>query len=402
MQRRPTRAIATATTTTTTTTTITTTTTTKSRSRTTAISSQNQENTTTKNQIILDDGLQLVVQVHQPQPSGCWIRRIIIVIIIFVMGVEIKMGFHPFVLERSIQFFYDREQRPRPTQSQTTTMIRRYFLPPSLAWNHSNRTAASTTTTNTTTMTMTTNTTTNTTTIQCNPQYDCVDPLGIKGEWVDVGITNGNSNKTFAAPVCCGWDDRHYASRPLLCGTLDMNVDMKQRHHGRTKFYQLIGGKACTCQNPPFLDRYVWQAPGLPQFDPNRTCHLLGKRRVLMIGDSTMQQTAATLMNALFPIGCQTQITFVIGDTLIQEDLGRYNRGQHWITTMNSFQPRRPDIVIVGTGSHILSEANFTRVVQEVVTDMVRFMKQQQQTNRTNPQHRTTFLWKTQQPAGGF
>jgi len=67
-----------------------------------------------------------------------------------------------------------------------------------------------------------------------------------------------------------------------------------------------VGGNACTCST--FSDKYTWKSDQLPTFDPYETCRILGNRTVLIIGDSTMQQTTATLMNALFPVGCQTQI----------------------------------------------------------------------------------------------
>ena len=79
------------------------------------------------------------------------------------------------------------------------------------------------------------------------------------------------------------------------------------------------------------------------------TCELLGTRRVLLIGDSTMSQTASTLMNVLFPV-CATQIFYAPGDTLIAERLGHLNRGKRWNEYVYDFEP---DIVVVTAGAHI-------------------------------------------------
>ena len=91
------------------------------------------------------------------------------------------------------------------------------------------------------------------------------------------------------------------------------------------------GGHGCKCnavratdaETPP---RLVWK-PLLPQhqFDPLLACKLLGSQRLLLIGDSTIEQAASTIMNALSPAGCQGQVWFAPGDTLIGKMLGVSN-----------------------------------------------------------------------------
>lgn len=154
---------------------------------------------------------------------------------------------------------------------------------------------------------------------RCNETTCDVPP--VKGQWVEI------ANKTHHAPVCCGWDNAHYKADPEHCGTTSTKTNWTE-HSGQTKFYQQVGGHACTCRN--FRDQYKWVSEDyLPEFDASATCQLLGNRTVLMIGDSTMQQAASTLMNMVFAAGCQTQMMFAAADTLIGEPMGGLNRGQH-------------------------------------------------------------------------
>jgi hypothetical protein len=193
-----------------------------------------------------------------------------------------------------------------------------------------------------------------------------VDPIGVVGEWAST------PNKTFAAPVCCGWDAS--LLNPPICGIEN---------------YQEFGGHACMCSD--FTDEYTWKEPGLPDFDPVETCQLLGNRTVSFIGDSTMQQTAATLMNALHSHVCKRQVSFLHSDTLVDRNYGKSNRGKHWRQAIDDML-QAPDIVILSTGAHIPGVTSFKRVVREVLEGI------QNVTKTTYPN--TTFVWKTQMPGG--
>eukprot|EP00751_Fragilariopsis_kerguelensis_P026481 CAMPEP_0170867378 /NCGR_PEP_ID=MMETSP0734-20130129/22748_1 /TAXON_ID=186038 /ORGANISM="Fragilariopsis kerguelensis, Strain L26-C5" /LENGTH=291 /DNA_ID=CAMNT_0011244587 /DNA_START=132 /DNA_END=1007 /DNA_ORIENTATION=- len=155
-------------------------------------------------------------------------------------------------------------------------------------------------------------------------------------------------NRTFVAPICCGWDESAYKKHPE-CGKLPMP---KQEYWGGYTFVGLknslahMGGHGCSCNL--FKDEYVLD--NLPMWNPVQTCEKLGSRRVLMIGDSTMVQMAATLMNAVRPGGCQTQFTFMVGDTLTNKRMGSLNRGTLWTTSVIL---KKPDIVILSAGPHV-------------------------------------------------
>ncbi|KAL7465183.1 hypothetical protein ACHAXS_005526 [Conticribra weissflogii] len=206
----------------------------------------------------------------------------------------------------------------------------------------------------------------------------CQDPVGVVGEWEFVGF-----NRSFAAPVCCGWDDRIVDK---LCG----NKPNTTFHRGNSDgSYQHLGGRGCRCSN--FKDQYIWRSPGLSiRFDPIETCSLLRDRNVLFIGDSTMSQTATTLMNALIPGRCQTQIAFGSSDTLVGRPYGHWNRGSPWVDYVNRL---RPEIVFVTAGAHISDDKGFREIVDEVLYDMKEMLLNKTFAN-------TILAWKTQQPGG--
>ena len=105
---------------------------------------------------------------------------------------------------------------------------------------------------------------------------------------------------------CCGWDvvDTHndrqkcpnkkYNCLPLYSGSTD-------------GYYAQSGGHACKCaharnsENRKYIDGYIWQPNScrLAEWDAKLFCELLGDRTILLSGDSTMQQTATTLMSMI-------------------------------------------------------------------------------------------------------
>jgi len=153
-------------------------------------------------------------------------------------------------------------------------------------------------------------------TIFCNYSYGdysghgaglatCVDNIGLPGEWVNVG-----KNRTFDAPLKTG------VAGPSTCGKGLTNTPMF--YHGNPEKATTLYGAKCAC--PWFIDEYKWTSPEtglLPFFDANETCNRLGRRTVLFIGDSTSQQAASTLMNALGRGGCHTQVYSALSDTLM-------------------------------------------------------------------------------------
>ena len=200
--------------------------------------------------------------------------------------------------------------------------------------------------------------------------------LPSNGEWVH------EPNKTFAAPMCCSWDKRQYLQNPEVCGTSALSV---YEMVGRKEYLAQTGGHGCACDN--FRDEYTWSGID-KKWNANETCRQLGNRTVLMIGDSTMGQAAATLMNALHPSGCQTQFTYSVSDTLVGREMGNMNRGEKWTDLARKYNP---DIVILSAGPHIYNRSNFEIVLNHVVMGT-------KELKESKPQ--IEVVWKTQQPAG--
>ncbi len=218
-----------------------------------------------------------------------------------------------------------------------------------------------------------------------DPTSQKIVPGIILGEWVY------DEKRIFAAPVCCGFDTmgangtetsrKHFTYNPEQCGIHNIYFE---HHRGRNDFYQQTVGHACICDD--FSDVYVWKSPLLPNWNAAKTCRMLGNRTVMVVGDSTVQQAAATLMNSLFGFGCSTQISFFASDTLINESFGAWNRGTYWSIPV---EKEKPDIVIVSVGAHV--HRNFTYVIETFLSDVIKLRKKYPDMQ---------FVWKTQQPGG--
>ena len=112
-----------------------------------------------------------------------------------------------------------------------------------------------------------------------------------------------------------------------------------------------------------------------------------------MIGDSTMLQTASTLMNTLFPAGCQTQLSAMNGDTLVGTWMGVMNRGGKWVDSVKGHFTNTTEsgIVIISAGPHVFNRSNFEIVINSVIEGS-------KDIKQTNPN--IQIVWKTQQPGG--
>jgi len=202
----------------------------------------------------------------------------------------------------------------------------------------------------------------------------------VEGKWVRIG-----PNRTFVVDQCCGWDIcaivQGHGKGTKFCPT----KYNKSYHSGNPNWLYAApsGGHACCCKS--FFDEYEWQSPHLaPTFDPVSTCHLLGNRTVMLIGDSTMQQTASVLMNSLRPGRCQAKVTYALSDTLVGRDT---DRGEVWNKLVRDAEP---DIVIVTVGAHIRNDTEFVDIIDQVLGEMQMMQED----------YNITFAWKTQNPGG--
>ena len=98
----------------------------------------------------------------------------------------------------------------------------------------------------------------------------------LPGKWVHVG-----TNRTFAAPVCCGWDKGEWKHHEWECGNQVSNKEFYRGPPATNGYYQQTGGMAChpeSDKRAKFIDEWEWQSPELPSFDANATCRQLQNR----------------------------------------------------------------------------------------------------------------------------
>lgn len=89
----------------------------------------------------------------------------------------------------------------------------------------------------------------------------------------------------------------------------------------------------------------------LPSWNASEFCDLLGSKRILMVGDSTMQQTAASLYSTLLyakaPQSCLSNINFEISDYIVYHP--DESRGNNFVQLSKKHMPT---ILIIGSSAH--------------------------------------------------
>ena len=137
-----------------------------------------------------------------------------------------------------------------------------------------------------------------------------------------------------------------------------------------------IEGKGCTsgqCRN--FVDRYEWRPHGcaLTRWHAPRFCDQLGRRTLLFIGDSTIDQASAAVANSVSWGGgsCDRQIMYANADTLVRRRFGASNRGRPWTEWVKKAVAQyglKSLVVVLGASAHIYGDNNFTSVLHDVAS----------------------------------
>lgn len=183
----------------------------------------------------------------------------------------------------------------------------------------------------------------NTFTKKVDIDFNCSDPFGVTGEWI-----HDPTRIFYGGDLCCGYDNfpKYVRHNYTNCRYEKSNPKVFTGETGQ--FYQQFGGKACSCG--AFRDKYIWSSPSLdPDFDKDLTCRRLNNRTVLMIGDSTMSQTAVALMNSFTGTNCTQKIHYVLSDHLIDPPDPKDERGMTWSKALQIFPS---DIVILTAGKY--------------------------------------------------
>jgi hypothetical protein len=138
----------------------------------------------------------------------------------------------------------------------------------------------------------------------------------------DSNYSNNNNNETCVTPELIGnwvYEEHPNLTNPICC---DPRTQYPRDHEfcpfinvsatSEADLYPLILSESAHIWHgckAMVVDMYVdhvsekpmfWKSPNLPPWDATEFCHLLGPhRRIILVGDSTMNQAAATLMNAV-------------------------------------------------------------------------------------------------------
>ena len=164
---------------------------------------------------------------------------------------------------------------------------------------------------------------------------------------------------------------------------------------GDAPFPTQINAHACSCSHFERATNFtslVWQPAecSIVPWDARKFCQVLGQRRLLFVGDSTVQQVAALTANHVEHayrrrgepgLGCASQLEYALADTLVhrpmRDEHGNTgsNRGHRWSTWVDMY---KPDIVVLGAGPHVYGRANFVTLLAEVAEEHARRFPQVQ------------------------
>ena len=198
----------------------------------------------------------------------------------------------------------------------------------------------------------------------------CVTPELI-GNWT---YSRTGHNATGTDAMCClpisNWypNPNYSLNHTQEC---DVRVPIYNTHSFEGNTLNLAWTIGCGEQCQRFKDSFHWKSSNLPQWNAQEFCQLLGPRRIILIGDSTMYQSAHTLMNAVHG-HCQTQMSLFLGETLIQQHFRVMNRGVHWLEiAQNHAITRDDDIVVLTVGAHLAQKSDLSNVSNVVIQQIV-------------------------------
>lgn len=201
------------------------------------------------------------------------------------------------------------------------------------------------------------------------------------GHWSSI------SDRFYDIPCC----SRKFAGEcKYPASHLNMKVGNKtfRTFQGLEYTYSRFYGNTCKCKNP---DPMKWKPKSckMMDIDGQLLCKLLRNRTVLFIGDSSMEQSAAALINVirLDKGGCETSVTHGLSDTLVlsPKPYDPQDRGLYWLDWVEIY---KPSIVIMNVGAHISTVKQYTEILTQVKMDY---------STRTDD---FELIWKTINPGG--
>lgn len=217
------------------------------------------------------------------------------------------------------------------------------------------------------------------------------------------------------------WRRKQEDSKSFFCcenngpvpGARCAQVEDYRYHSGSCELFtpEYSGGCSCDQHQGQFdvhlRERYQWYPRycSLIPWNASNFCEVLGNRRILLVGDSTMHQTATTLMSMLTSndsnitqavsekflspggvgSGCATQVYFGLARMLVW----RSGEDISLLRYIKKFNPLANDIVIVTAGAH-MQDIGDAESMWETLSRDIRTIR------RDHP--RIQIAWKTSNP----
>ncbi len=158
-------------------------------------------------------------------------------------------------------------------------------------------------------------------------------------------------------PPCCSWDAGQRGKNAKACGVgpmpktiVKVGKSLLNGYNGSSNSANFIhlGGHGCACRDAGMEHKLVHLSPSycdLARWDPQDFCSRIGAG-ILLIGDSTMEQTASVLMNHVLlsksTSDCSKNIHFGKSDLLVEPSRHVLERGAPWMGTPKPAQtPQR-------------------------------------------------------------
>eukprot|EP01039_Chlorochromonas_danica_P001001 gene1002-1087_t len=162
-------------------------------------------------------------------------------------------------------------------------------------------------------------------------------------------------------------------------------------------------GSACdeldkTRWKPSLREQYYWEADQCEMlaWDPELFCRLLGRRKILFIGDSTMQQTFASFVNM---INWRQNRTMCSDQLSISRIMGFFQPYDEELAMWNGRLERlQPDMVMIDFGPHYTLRGGHDSLFNESVHKMLRMFNHTQTERRKIGKRPLKMIWKTINP----
>ena len=228
---------------------------------------------------------------------------------------------------------------------------------------------------------------------ECGHRF-CQDNEHVDGYWK----YTYNSSTAKKAYHCCGADSRDHLHNPGLCGWTSLGGLEKHRGWDDPSIVPHTGGHACYCDREEGRtsvnrrERYTWTpfTCKLRSWNANDFCLLLANRTFLFFGDSTMQQSAHSVMNLVHTNngGCNQFLAFARTHNENFQDL--YEKVSEF----------KPSFVMFNYGAHAHSSEDMNIIFRNILHTL-KSKDYKDLLERFNMTKSIKYLWRTSHPNHG-